>query len=267
MNLKKVEGKTQKTALLQEILEADLRIFRTNEIQTIAKILGIPAKYALEIISSLIKEGWLQLIKKGLYKLNSAIIPTPIHEYEVAMHLVDPAMISFYSAFYHHGLTEQIPRTVYITTVKGHSSLQLGLNKKTGFIIEGINYRVVQLKREKFFGESSVRIGGSRCAISDLERTLIEGFAFPEYCGGFSEVMHGLEQGLARLDLTKLVAYALKWNIAVARRVGWALEELGCEDSQLLSLVQGSSPGYRLLDPSREAKGSYSTKWRLRINI
>ena len=61
------------------------------------------------------------------------------------MSLTKPAMISFYSAFYYHGLTEQLPKIIYITTTKGSSALHLTANKKTGFEIEGINYRVVQL--------------------------------------------------------------------------------------------------------------------------
>lgn len=267
MNTKKVERKTEKTALLQGILEVGLRVFRVNDVQSIAKELNISPKYALEIISRLVKEGWIEGIRKGLYKLSSKVTTSPIHEFEIAMGLVRPALISFYSAFYHHGLTEQIPRTVYITTIKRRAAFPLNANQKTGFVIEGINYRVVQLKKEKFFGASMERVGDSQCAISNLERTLIEGFAFPQYCGGFGEVMYGLEQSLSKLNPSRLIDYALRWNIAVARRVGWALDQLGYEDNRHLTLVQGSSLGYRLLDPSREAKGDYSTKWRLQINL
>ena len=38
------------------------------------------------------------------------------HEFEIAMVLVDPAMISHWSALHHHGLTEQIPRNVFVLT-------------------------------------------------------------------------------------------------------------------------------------------------------
>ncbi len=89
----------------------------------------------------------------------------------------------------------------------------------------------------------------------------------PQYCGGFSEVMYGMEQSLQKLDLKKLVRYANQWDIAVGRRIGWALEQLGIENEQTLSLVKAEHKGYRRLDPSREAKGKYSRKWLLQVNM
>ena len=41
---------------------------------------------------------------------------TPTHEFEIAMALVNPAVISHWSALHHYGLTEQIPRKVFVLT-------------------------------------------------------------------------------------------------------------------------------------------------------
>lgn len=265
---KKVESKTLKVRLLQSIIEAGFRVFETEDVKAIAQVLDIDPQYTLSVISGLIRDGWMQPLKKGVYKLTQSTGIAPIHEFEIAMHMVKPAMISYYSAFYHHGLTEQVPKIVYITTLKEGSTPQDGrLIKRAGFRIDGIDYQIVQLKKEKFFGGIQAWRGESRFWISDLERTLLEGFASPQYCGGFSEVMHGLNESLLKLNIDKLISYASLWNIAVGRRIGWALEQFGIENKQTLSLAKIENPGYRLLDPSRNPQGDYSNKWRLQINI
>ena len=261
-------GKSQRTQLLQGLIESGLRVFEIEDVKAIVHKLNLNTANVSRLISRLIKEGWLESIKKGVYKLTPSTGISPIHEFEIAMHLVKPAMISFYSAFYQHGLTEQLPRIVYISTLKESSAPQKGLfKKKAGFNFHGIEYQIIQVKKDKFYGGEKAWRGESHFIVGDLERTLLEGFAMPQYCGGFPEVMYGLEQSLEKLNLERLVSYAKRWDIAVCRRVGWALEQLGVENEQTLSLAQIESSGYRRLDPSREPKGKYSSKWRLQINL
>lgn len=261
-------SKIQKIELLQAIIEAGLRVFETKDIKSIINKLGINSVNSYNLISALIRDGWAETIKKGVYKLTPSTGISPIHEFEIAMHLVKPAMISFYSAFYHHGLTEQLPRIIYISTLKESSTPQKGLfKKKAGFNFNGIEYQIIQVKKDKYYGGERAWRGESPFLVSDLERTLLEGFAMPQYCGGFPEVMYGMEQSFQKLNLERLLSYAKRWDIAVCRRVGWALEQFGIENEQTLSLAQIESPGYRRLDPSREPKGKYSSKWRLQINL
>ena len=266
--MKKMTGKTDKTRLLQGIITAGLRVFETAAVKAVAESLDIQPSYVLSLVSNLIQDGWLQPIKKGVYQLSYTTGVSPIHEFEIAMHLVRPAMISYYSAFYHHGLTEQVPKMVYISTIKETATPQRGeVGKRAGFKFNGVHYRIIQLKKEKLFGEVKAWRGESAFLIADLERTLIEGFASPQYCGGFGEVMYGLEESTQKIDLDKLIHYARQWDVAVARRLGWALAEIGIENEKTLSLIQPEYPGYRLLDPSRPAQGAYSKQWRLRINL
>ena len=68
------------------------------------------------------------------------------------------------------------------------------------------------------------------------------------------------------MDIDKLINYALRLDIAVCRRLGWVLEKLGVKETKISSLAQPNCPGYRRLDPSREPRGSYDSKWRLQLN-
>jgi predicted transcriptional regulator of viral defense system len=268
MDIQKVDDRTEKTRLLQALISNNHRVASTKEVKEAAHQCGIDPDYTPHLISVLIQDGWLTPLKKGLYKLSQATGISPVHEFEIAMHLVKPAMISYYSAFYHHGLTDQVPKRVYITTLKGHSiPHEQSQTRRARFKLADIEYQIVQLKKERYYGEIQAWRGEGGFKVADLERTLIEGFASPHYCGGFNEVMQGLMEGLEKVNLKKLIDYALGWDVAVSRRVGWALEELGIENALLTPLVQRERSGYRRLDPSRPAQGHYSKQWLLQINL
>ena len=258
---------TQKTLLLQNLLVQGLRVFTNAAAKDIAKQLNISTAYTNIILHSLIQEGWIRGIRKGLYAFTSMTGIQPIHEFEIAMQLVKPAMISHYSAFYHHELTDQIPRDIFISTVSGVHVPQLGeKDKKAGFNLEGVHYRIVQLNKDRFFGAITAWKGEVSFQVTDLERTLLDGLGAPQYCGGFEEVLHGFSEKVDSFNIDLLIDYALKLDIAVSRRLGWVLERLGVENEKSSCLAQLDHPGHRRLDPSNQPKGHYDNKWRLQLN-
>lgn len=267
MQIKKVNKKTDKTKLLQALIQEGLRVFTTKDAKAIASRVGVNTCYVNIALLSLVADGWLQPIKKGVYTLAATTGIQPVHEFEIAMVIVKPAMISHYSAFYHHELTEQVPRDIFITTINETATPQKGKQgKKAGFELAGVNYQIIQLKKEKFFGGSKAWRGEGSFEVTDLERTLLDGLAQPQYCGGLAEVISGFEEKLAVINLERIISYALRLDIAVARRLGWVLEQLGIGSDKIKCLAQLDSPGYRKLDPSGEPGGEYCVKWKLQLN-
>ena len=94
------------------------RIFTTDRARELAPQVGLRESYLLECLYHLRQNGWIVPLRRGLYAMSSSSIPgvADAHEFEIAMSLVSPAAISHWSAIHHHGLTEQIPRTVFVTT-------------------------------------------------------------------------------------------------------------------------------------------------------
>lgn len=266
-NIQKLYSITQRNLLLQNLLTQGLRVFNSSTVKEIAYQLGISKGYVNTILCALTQEGWTKNIRKGLYAFTTVTGIQPIHEFEIAMHLVEPAMISHYSAFYHHDLTDQVPHDVFISTVKGTHIPQLGeKDKQAGFKLDGVHYRIMQINKDRFFGAIPAWKGEVGFKVTDLERTLLDGLAAPQYCGGFKEVLHGFYEKLSELNIDKLVNYALRLDIAVARRLGWTLKRLGVEEEKLSCLAQPDHPGYRRLDPSSKPLGPYDSKWRLQLN-
>ncbi len=264
---KKSMPKVEKNLLLQEILKAELRVFKLEELKRLPWIQNSGSTSLNKMLRSLVQDDWLLAVKKGVYALSSIVSGSPINEFEIAMKVVKPAMISHYSAFRHHGLTDQLPRDLFITTIKETATPQAGQKgKKASFIFNEVTYQFIQVKQEFFFGGEKAWIGASHFIVTDLERTLLDGLARPQFCGGLSEVLDAYQEHIEEVELVKIINYALKLGVAVSRRLGWVLDHLEVGLDQIQCLAQRDHSGYRKLDPSRPPTGNYDPKWRLQLN-
>ena len=55
--------------------------------------------------------------------------------------------------------------------------------------------------------------------------------------------------------------------MAVAKRLGWALDSLGVNDTDLDKLLQLPTKAYHKLDVSGRLHGKYNSKWHIVENI
>ena len=72
------------------------------------------------LLSRLEKQGWIERIEKGKYiiiPLGAKKTAYTLNEFIIASILVQPSVISYWSALNYHGFTEQIPNTVFIQTI------------------------------------------------------------------------------------------------------------------------------------------------------
>ena len=208
------------------------------------------------ILSRMEEKGFIERIEKGKY----LIIPLggekgkyTLHEFVIASYLVEPYAISYWSALHHYGLTEQIPSTVFVQTP--------ARKKKSRIEIFGVNYQIVRVKEDKFFGIRNEWIEETKVNVTDKEKTIIDCLDMPHYAGGIIEVAKALKDN--SLNYNQLREYAVKLdNFAVIRRLGYLSEKMGVP----INLPLPRSNKYLLLDPTMPAKGENDPKWRLVIN-
>ena len=136
-----------------------------------------------------------------------------------------------------------------------------------GYSVGDTTYRFIQVRPERFFGTEKVWIGEARVAITNLERTLLDGLSMPQYCGDFAEVLHAFEIGMAQLDLNGSPSMLLRLDAATAKRLGWVLESLGVNPSQVDRLTALPIKGYRKLDSAGPKKGRYNSRWMVQENL
>lgn len=216
-----------------------------------------------QFLDRLQKKGWIRRIKGGRF----AVVPlssgesrnVQLHEFVVAMTLVQPAAIAYLSAMNHHGLTEQLPRTVFVAT--DHRIAKRSVETL------GLSFKIVCLSKRKYFGLTKEWIDEQPVMITDREKTIIDCLDLPENGGGVGLVASALKASWSDLNEAKLRDYAGKiGNSAVAKRLGYLMERLAIGDAESLLPAAKRGSGYPRLDPTLPAEGKHNRRWGLLIN-
>jgi len=208
------------------------------------------------VLSRLEKKGWIERIEPGKY----IVIPLgaekgkyTLHEFVIADLLVDPCIISYWSALNYYGFTEQIPVTVFIQTS--------ARKKHQEMAVFDVTYKIIRTKKEKIFGNKKEWFEDTQVTITNKEKTIIDCLDKPQHCGGIIEVAKALKT--KNYDIKKLLSYAQKINnTGVVRRLGYLSEKLQIP----IKLPKINSRNYLFLDPTIQNKGKTNSKWRLYIN-
>jgi predicted transcriptional regulator of viral defense system len=269
-------GETSGLRILQALADQGKFIFNIDDARTAAIVLGIAPGYMDNLVPYLVNGGWLLRLRRGLYA-GTGRLPghLDIPSFAIATHVVTPAAISHWSALHHHGLTEQVPQMITaVTTRKVVTPSMRGKNNRMSgehhaWIIQGVRYEFITIKSDYFFGIEEIWIDEHfRIPITDRERTVLDLFAMPRIFGGLGEALGILETHLHEIDILKLVQYALRYNVAAAaKRLGWALDYMKVESEITRPLQELPISGYRLLDPTRPARGSCDKRWMIQNNL
>ncbi len=255
--------------LVRKLASEGDRVFTMDRARELAPSVGLSEGYLRQALHYLVRSGWLVRLRKGLYALSGAVPGvTPAHEFEVAMALVDPAAISHWSALHHHGLTEQVPRKVFVlTTTEATVPRPKRGNSKGRYLVGDVAYQFIQVKPERYFGTEKAWVNEARVTVTDPERTLIDGLSRPKYCGDFSEVLHAFAARGDELELERTIDYAFRMDAATVKRLGWVLNHQRFELSRLKPLKDLPIKGYRRLDPTGPRKGPCDKRWMVQVNL
>ncbi len=220
-----------------------------------------PTSQFLERLKS---KGWILRIKRGVYvtiPLSAGEEANPqVHEFHVAMHVVSPAAIAYWTALNHHGMTEQLPRTVFIAT---NHLVRYPPKEALWF-----SYKVVSLRPHRYFGIVQDWADDGPFDITDKEKTIVDGLDLPEYVGGVGEITKALRTSWKLLNKEKLFQYAVRMgNAAVVKRLGFLLETQQLDEAGSLRRKAQQSKGFPLLDPRLPRKGKHSRRWGLLVNV
>jgi predicted transcriptional regulator of viral defense system len=232
-------------------------------ISDIADVLDIPRKSAKDMAYTLKEKGWLERIAHGKYLIlplaagENAVYTE--HEFVIASALVEPMYIGYWSAMNHHGLTEQLSRTVYIVTTERARERE----------IHGVTYQPVTVTEQKFFGYQPTAVESTQVNISSIEKTLVDCADHPEFCGGIDELAKAMQNAAeTRCSWERVVEYLRRvGNGAATKRIVYLADQLDIELPEYDEIVADFTTGYPLLDPTREAKGTHNSTYQLRLNV
>ncbi len=98
--------------------------------------------------------------------------------------------VGFYSALNYWGMTEQVPRVVFVATTKRRRDLEYGPNA----------FKFIKLAKKRFFGFEEGEIAGTKFKISSREKTVLDCLMYPKYCGGLDEAVKGIWEARNELN-------------------------------------------------------------------
>lgn len=228
-------------------------------------VYGKSRQQTSKFIQQLVQRGILAKLKSGVYLIlqsgqeNVQLTNWPI----IARDLVgkNQYFISYYSAMRLHGMTTHPLLDVYMSV---HKRIRA---KK----ISGLTYHFIYSEKKHFWG--AIHYWASKqeqVVISDVERTILDGFDRPDLCGGLKEVIRGINFIKGKMNMPKLIKYALKFRSKAAiKRLGFVLEILDTHPDYVekLNKIVADHKDYILLDPEGVKEGKYLSRWHIQINM
>jgi predicted transcriptional regulator of viral defense system len=209
--------------------------------------------------------------KKELYATPEATI------FQIASAVRNNGYLTHYTAMLLHGLTFQVPNTVYVTFE--HSKPQIKKpkphleqknidaafrqpQKTTGSFVVYNSYKILVLN-----GQFTNQLGvysqeGYR--LTNLERTLIDIVVRPAYSGGVSEVLNAYKEAKTRISINKLIATLKRLDFIYPyhQSIGFYLEKAGysIEQVQPFKALPMMNDFYLTYDMNDM---NYSSDWRV----
>src|SRR3990172_11282836 len=204
----------------------------------------------------------------------------PISMYALGVSLRPGAYLSHGSAVFLHGLTDQIPKTIYVNKEQsakpppGGELTQVALDRAFAnaqrsstyvFSYEGYRFALLSGKKTNRLEVSQLRDPqGEYVDVTKLERTLIDIAVRPAYAGGVFEVLKADRAATDRLSVNTLVATLkqLGYVYPYHQTVGFYLQRAGVEPEKLERLKQLGLK-YDFYLAHKMGPTSFSPEWRI----
>ncbi len=200
--------------------------------------------------------------------------------YVIALSLHKGGYLSHGSAVYAHGLTDQIPKTIYVNREQrpqpkpkakpSQERIDRAFSNrqrlsKLAYAFD--SYRVVLLagKNSNALGVVPIEVEPAVSApVTGIERTLVDITVRPAYAGGLVQVLEAFRRADGRISVPKLVSILgeLDYSYPYHQAIGFLMERAGYSSRSLEPLAGMEREfnfylGYGLREPD------YDAKWRI----
>jgi hypothetical protein len=203
-----------------------------------------------------------------------------VSEYQVALSVRPRAYLSHGTAIFLHGLTDQIPQTIYVNQeqspkptpsgVLSQSSIDHAFSnqqRKSGYVLRHKESRIVLLNGKNTGNLGVVKLLGplqEELDVTSIERTLIDIAVRPIYAGGVFQVLEAYKSARDTVSVNTLIATLKKLNYVYPYHqvIGFYLQRAGYEEKRYERLKRlGLDFDFYLTYGMKDAE--FDRKWRL----
>ncbi len=237
---------------------------------------------AHSFIAFLLAEG---LVSRAKFKFPGRNVDRYLYgepsSFRVVSSLKADGYFSHYAAVFLHGLTDQLPKTLYLNseqTPKPRASGELeqqridfafGRKQRMSKNIASFRDLRVCLLNGKHTGQLGVVDAagpeGERLRVTSIERTLVDIAVRPEYAGGVHEVLRAYQGARDKAAVAKIVAILrqLDYVYPYHQAIGFYLEKAGGYKKSAVELLRVNEMDFDFYLTYGMKDTEYSRRWRL----
>lgn len=203
------------------------------------------------IVTKLVRNGWLVRIKKGLYAIsdlsNRGFLS--LSTYIVASLLVRDSYISFESALAYHGMLDQLTKKIISISTSKHKIIKLN----------NTEYSFINTKDEYYFGWQEVTMDNQTARIAYAEKALVDMIHFHRSKYSVDLVIEKLKEHRDSLDIKRLNEFAGKMSTVTIKTFGFIFDLTGIDSSHIYELIRENNVTLKMLSDDTK----FNSKWRL----
>jgi predicted transcriptional regulator of viral defense system len=191
-------------------------------------------------------------LKRGVYLVVTDISIlgfVDVSPFVIAQALNDTSYISFESALQYHGMFDQLlARIDSVTTI----------TTKTYQVLE-TTYTFSKIRPDYYFGFRNEQGQEQTGAVAEQEKAILDILYFRSSAYAASLVLEKLATYEDNFDFDKLKAYSQRYSLGMARKVGFLLDQIGVNTSELVTEEIKKNSYTRLTTTAKQ----FNAKWRL----
>ncbi|OIO22956.1 hypothetical protein COX84_07225 [Candidatus Micrarchaeota archaeon CG_4_10_14_0_2_um_filter_49_7] len=209
--------------------------------QAVRRLTGKDAPYARLLLHRLAKTGRIRHIERGRFTISD-------DPFAIASRIIAPAYISLWSALQFYGLTEQLPKDVFVTANR----------QKKQIVFMDTRIRFVFQKRLLPFRRLGYR--NMEIFIAEPETAVVESLMHQQHVP-VNEAVKALQSGKINFARLKWIANGTG-NVSLLRRLGFILEKIHAP-----KIIAPPKPmNIARLDLNMPAGGNIDGRWGIEDN-
>ncbi|MBU1088281.1 type IV toxin-antitoxin system AbiEi family antitoxin domain-containing protein [Patescibacteria group bacterium] len=211
-------------------------------------------KQTKNLITKLVKNGWLIRIKRGLYAISdlSSRGFLSLSPYNVANLLVEDSYVSFESALQQYGMFNQLTNKTFSVSLKRYKTVTLNSTE----------YSFIKTKPEYYFGWQNIVIDNQNTRIATAEKALIDIINFHKSQYTIDLVIEKLLEHQKDVNLSQLNEYTGKFSLTTIKIFGLIFDLIGINSDKLYKIIKAKHSTHWMLTGDTK----FNSKWRIYYN-